>query len=83
MGLRKTCEPCGFNRISLRGKLTNWTGEDILKIVSENIEELVDPVRPEFEEQTVWEDLKEKGSWEDLDGVEEMDNDDDYVWEKL
>lgn len=74
MGLRKTCKPCNYNRVSLRGKLTNWTGEDILKIVSDNIEELVEPVRPEFEEQTVW---------EDLDGVEELDNADDYEWEKL
>ena len=32
------CPMNGANYLTLRGKLTNWTSEDILKVVQENID---------------------------------------------
>ena len=34
------CPMNGANYLTLRGKLVNWTSEDILKVVQENIDNI-------------------------------------------
>ena len=42
------------NYITLKGKLVNWTGEDIIKIARDNIETIIEPIREDLAEQTYW-----------------------------
>ena len=37
---KMVCPMNGANYLTLRGKLTNWTSEDILKVVQENIDNI-------------------------------------------
>ena len=52
------CPMNGANYLTLRGKLTNWTSEDILKVVQENIDNI---------------DIGDKGKepWEPIEDNEE------------
>lgn len=45
------CPMNGANYLTLRGKLANWTSEDILKVVQENIQsiDLGDSAREQWE----------------------------------
>ena len=59
------CPMNGANYLTLRGKLANWTSEDILKVVQENIQsiDLGDSAREQWEALEVnEEDNKEDNS---------------------
>ena len=59
------CPMNGANYLTLRGKLVNWTSEDILKVVQENIQsiDLGDSAREQWETLEVnEEDNKEDNS---------------------
>ena len=83
------------NYITLKGKLVNWTGEDIIKIARDNIETIIEPIREDLAEQTYWNKIG--GSTDDSDEsmvlefkniggnsnkVNELNNE-DYEWEML
>lgn len=83
------------NYITLKGKLVNWTGEDIIKIARDNIETIIEPIRDDLAEQTYWNKIG--GSTDDSDEamvlefkniggnsnkVNELNNE-DYEWEML
>ena len=55
------CPMNGANYLTLRGKLVNWTSEDILKVVQENIDNI---------------DIGDKGKepWEPIEDNEEDNN---------
>lgn len=48
------CPMNGANYLTLKGKLVNWTGEDIIKIARDNIETIIEPIRDDLAEQTYW-----------------------------
>ena len=102
--VRKTClgvnESTGCpmkcsNYITLKGKLVNWTGEDIIKIARDNIETIIEPIRDDLAEQTYWNKIG--GSTDDSDEAMVLEfkniggnsnkanesNDGDYEWEIL
>lgn len=69
------CPMNGANYLTLRGKLVNWTSEDILKVVKENSEQLEDITRESWEsineenkenneviEEVIEEDIKEENN---------------------
>lgn len=69
------CPMNGANYLTLRGKLVNWTSEDILKVVQENIDNI---------------DLGDKGKepWESIEDNEEDNNGSDSgtiagEWERI
>ena len=83
------------NYITLKGKLVNWTGEDIIKIARDNIETIIEPNRKDLAEQTYWNKIG--GSTDNSDEamvlefkniggnsnkVNELNNE-DYEWEML
>lgn len=83
------------NYITLKGKLVNWTGEDIIKIARDNIETIIEPIRDDLAEQTYWNKIG--GSTDDSNEamvlefkniggnsnkVNELNNE-DYEWEML
>lgn len=85
----------GANYLTLRGKLSNWTSEDIVKIARDNIETIIEPIRDDLAEQTYWNKIG--GSTDDSDEamvlefkniggnsnkVNELNNE-DYEWEML
>ena len=62
------CPMNGANYLTLRGKLVNWTSEDIMKVVQENIQsiDLGDSAREQWETLEVnEEDNKEDNSVSD------------------
>ena len=83
------------NYITLKGKLVNWTGEDIIKIARDNIETIIEPIREDLAEQTYWNKIG--GSTDDSDESMVLEfkniggnsnkanesNDGDYEWEIL
>ena len=83
------------NYITLKGKLVNWTGEDIIKIARDNIETIIEPIRDDLAEQTYWNKIG--GSTDDSDEAMVLEfkniggnsnkvnesNDGDYEWEIL
>ena len=83
------------NYITLKGKLVNWTGEDIIKIARDNIETIIEPIREDLAEQTYWNKIG--GSTDDSDEAMVLEfkniggnsnktnesNDGDYEWEIL
>ena len=97
LGVNKSTEcpmKCS-NYITLKGKLVNWTGEDIIKIARDNIETIIEPIRDDLAEQTYWNKIG--GSTDDSDEamvlefkniggnsnkVNELNNE-DYEWEML
>ena len=97
LGVNKSTEcpmKCS-NYITLKGKLVNWTGEDIIKIARDNIETIIEPIREDLAEQTYWNKIG--GSTDDSDEamvlefkniggnsnkVNELNNE-DYEWEML
>lgn len=91
MGLRKVCDQYRpySNCVTLRGQLSNWTSEDIVEVATKNIETIIEPIRGELAEQTIWDEIeKNEGSDTQLpDGVTEFGNigdslkDDEYQWE--
>lgn len=94
MGVRKVCPQYRpySNCVTLKGQLVNWTGEDIIKVASENIDAILEPVKDELAEQTVWNDIDASSELTDgSDGVLEFgsigdsmsDKNDDYEWEVL
>ena len=48
------CPMNGANYLTLRGKLSNWTSEDIVKVARDNIETIIEPIRDDLAEQTYW-----------------------------
>lgn len=62
MGLRKVCDKYRpySNCVTLRGQLSNWTSEDIVEVATKNIETIIEPIRKELAEQTIWDEI-EKG----------------------
>ena len=69
------CPMNGANYLTLRGKLANWTSEDILKVVQENIDNI---------------DIGDKGKepWEPIENNEEDNNGSDSgtiagEWERI
>lgn len=48
------CPIKSTNYLTLRGKLVNWTSEDIIKIARDNIETIIEPIREDLAEQTYW-----------------------------
>lgn len=48
------CPMGGTNYLTLRGKLSNWTSEDIVKVARDNIETIIEPIREDLAEQTYW-----------------------------
>ena len=48
------CPMNGTSYLTLKGKLTNWTSEDIVKIAKDNIETIIEPIREDLAEQTYW-----------------------------
>ena len=89
------CPIKSTNYLTLRGKLVNWTGEDIIKIARDNIETIIEPIRDDLAEQTYWNKIG--GSTDDSDEamvlefkniggnsnkVNELNNE-DYEWEML
>ena len=69
------CPMNGANYLTLRGKLANWTSEDILKVVQENIDNI---------------DIGDKGKepWEPIEDNEEDNNGSDSgtiagEWERI
>ena len=89
MSLRKICNQCRpySNCVTLRGQLANWTGEDIVKIATENIERIIEPIRGDLAEQTIWGEIEDKGGVIEFGNVDIKDsqnkNDDSYEWENL
>lgn len=89
------CPMNGANYLTLRGKLVNWTGEDIIKITRDNIETIIEPIREDLAEQTYWNKIG--GSTDDSDEVMVLEfkniegnsnkvnelNNEDYEWEML
>ena len=93
MGLRKVCDQYRpySNCVTLRGQLSNWTSEDIVEVATKNIETIIEPIRGELAEQTIWDEI-EKGESNDVqlpEGVTEFGNigdslkDEDYQWETM
>lgn len=69
------CPMNGANYLTLRGKLVNWTSEDILKVVQENIDNI---------------DIGDKGEepWEPIEDNEEDNSGSDSgtivgEWERI
>ena len=69
------CPMNGANYLTLRGKLVNWTSEDILKVVQQNIDNI---------------DIGDKGKepWEPIEDNEEDNNGSDSgtiagEWERI
>ena len=69
------CPMNGANYLTLRGKLVNWTSEDILKVVQENIDNI---------------NIGDKGKepWEPIEDNEEDNNGSDSStivgeWERM
>ena len=69
------CPMNGANYLTLRGKLVNWTSEDILKVVQENIDNI---------------NIGDKGKepWEPIEDNEEDNNGSDSStiageWERI
>ena len=69
------CPMNGANYLTLRGKLANWTSEDILKVVQENIDNI---------------DIGDKGKepWEPIEDNEEDNSGSDSStivgeWERI
>ena len=69
------CPMNGANYLTLRGKLANWTSEDILKVVQENIDNI---------------DIGDKGKepWEPIEDNEEDNSGSDSgtivgEWERI
>ena len=83
------------NYITLKGKLVNWTGEDIIKIARDNIETIIEPIRDDLAEQTYWNKIG--SSTDDSDEAMVLEfkniggnsnkvnesNNGDYEWEML
>jgi hypothetical protein len=98
MALRKVCNKYRpySNCVTLRGQLANWTSEDIVAIATKNIETIIEPIRDELAEQTVWDDIDKSevsgGQESDSDMgfgsigdslKEEENKDEGYDWEQL
>lgn len=94
MGLRKTSNQYRpySNCVTLRGQLANWTSEDIVEVATKNIETIIEPIRDELAEQTIWDKIGESdgNTGSTLpDGMVEFGNigdsvkDEDYEWEEL
>lgn len=89
------CPMNGANYLTLRGKLTNWTSEDIINVARDNIETIIEPIREDLAEQTYWNKIG--GSTDDSDEAMVLEfkniggnsnkanesNDGDYEWEIL
>jgi hypothetical protein len=73
MSLRKTCNRYRpySNCVTLRGQLTNWTSEDIVKVATQNIETIIDPIKDEIGGETKWEKLEVEKETE-IDGIFEF-----------
>lgn len=59
MSLRKVCDQYRpySNCVTLKGQLSNWTSEDIIQVATDNIEQIIEPIRSELAEQTIWNDI--------------------------
>ena len=86
------CPMNGANYLTLRGKLVNWTSEDILKVVKENSEQLEDITRESWEsineenkenneviEEVIEEDIKEDIKEEVKENKEENNSSNSYA----
>ena len=93
MGLRKVCDKYRpySNCVTLRGQLSNWTSEDIVEVATKNIETIIEPIRKELAEQTIWDEI-EKGENGDAllpDGDTEFGSigdslkEEEYEWEAM
>lgn len=73
MALRKVCNQYRpySNCVTLRGQLANWTSEDIVALATQNIETIIQPIRDELAEQTIWDEIGKKEN----DGGFESDED--------
>lgn len=93
MGLRKVCNQYRpySNCVTLRGQLSNWTSADIVEVATKNIETIIEPIRGELAEQTIWDEIEkgENGDTSLPDGVTEFGSigdslkDDEYQWETM
>lgn len=93
MGLRKVCNQYRpySNCVTLRGQLSNWTSEDIVEVATKNIETIIEPIRGELAEQTIWDEIEKEDNAETQlpDGVTEFGNigdslkDEEYQWETM
>lgn len=82
------------NCVTLKGQLVNWTSEDIIKVAKDNIETIIEPVKDDLEEQTIWNQVEasdnltnngilEFGSIGDSFEEDSDNKDDDYEWNVL
>ena len=92
------CPMNGANYLTLRGKLANWTSEDIINVAKDNIETIIEPIRADIQEQTYWNSIGSSGNESDT-GADDNTNDnegivltfkkigenskEDYEWESL
>ena len=91
------CPMNGANYLTLRGKLVNWTSEDIIKVARDNIETIIEPIRADIQEQTYWNSIGSSGNESDTGPDNTNDNEgivltfkkigenskEDYEWESL
>ena len=88
----------GANYLTLRGKLTNWTSEDIINIAKDNIETIIEPIRADIQEQTYWNSIGSSGNESDTESDNNTNDNEgivltfkkigenskeDYEWESL
>ena len=95
VGLRKVCNQYRpySNCVTLRGQLSNWTSEDIVEVATKNIETIIEPIRGELAEQTIWDEIGqagENGGTTVPDGMVEfgsigdsLKDENEYQWETM
>ena len=78
------------NYITLKGKLVNWTGEDIIKIARDNIETIIEPIREDLAEQTYWNVIGSSNNPSEMNKENLVlefksigQSEDEYEWESL
>lgn len=71
------CPMNGANYLTLRGKLTNWTSEDIVNVAKENIETIIEPIREDIQEQTYWNSIGSSNNESNSDSDNSSNNNDE------
>ena len=71
------CPMNGANYLTLRGKLANWTSEDIVNVAKENIETIIEPIRADIQEQTYWNSIGSSSNESNSDSDNSSNNNDE------
>lgn len=84
------CPMGGTNYLTLRGKLSNWTSEDIVKVARDNIETIIEPIKEQIGEQTYWNTIGSSNNSNEtnkeslvLEFKSIGQNEEEYEWESL